>query len=225
MRVIVAHHVQSSRPRVLFDAQLLGRVYQEAVALRFPARRLQRQKLVRLRRLGPHILEWHGFEDLFGVTVRAAEQNAATFVWIIARGVCSDLVEFREVGFNAHLKFNRRGEMPSDFCLLPYALCLMLAINLSTMADLENSDLTSRIIYSIKDAVLAHSHSPSFLEAATKHLDACGPRVFSKRGDRLVDFLNGMLGKLAKGFGCSRIHKDAIDHNLPARLRRARTSA
>jgi hypothetical protein len=38
---------------------------------------------------------------------------------------------------------------------------LLLAVYLSTMADLKNPELTDLIVDSIKDAILAHSDAPS----------------------------------------------------------------
>jgi len=101
----------------------------------------------------------------------------------------------------------------------------VLAVYLSTMADLENPNLTGLIVDSIEDAILAYSDGPSFLEAATEHLDARRPGVFGKLDNGLVDYFDCMLSKLAKVPCYPRIHKDTIAHNLPARWRRVRTSA
>jgi hypothetical protein len=66
------------------------------------------------------------------------------------------------------------------------------------MADLENPDLAGLVVDSIKDAILAHSDAPSFLEAATEHLDALGSGVFGKLDNSLVDSFDAMLWDLAK---------------------------
>jgi hypothetical protein len=78
----------------------------------------------------------------------------------------------------------------------------LLAVYLSAMADLENPDLTGLVVDSIKDAILAHSDAPSFLEAATEHLDALGPGGFGKQDNGFVDPFDGMLWELAKVTCC-----------------------
>ena len=69
-----------------------------------------------------------------------------------------------------------------------------LAVNLATMANLEDLHLMSIVVNSVKDALLADSNAPAFLFATAQQFHANRARVCRKSCNRFVDSPDDLLG-------------------------------
>ncbi len=79
--VVIAQHVKPARPRTLFHAQLVERINQETVLLRFPARVVQGQKLLRAAGVVPQVGERHNFRHLLRVAIGFPQQIPRSTRW------------------------------------------------------------------------------------------------------------------------------------------------
>ena len=72
VRMIVADHVQALGASFLFHANLLARIDQKPVSLRFPSRLIKGQQLLGTLWIVPQVRQRHNFRYFFLVTVGLA---------------------------------------------------------------------------------------------------------------------------------------------------------
>jgi len=83
MRMVIPEDLQLARSRVLFHPQLLQRIDQEPIALRFPAWFIKRQDCLGPLRVMPQISQWNNFTDSLFLTVGNAEKHSTALVWVV----------------------------------------------------------------------------------------------------------------------------------------------